>query len=145
MFLRPETVADSASKTLEAIKSVETPSDGFIFLTTILHQLLPQFGEEHPYLLVEMGKLVPILGEDYKSFHNRAVDLDTRLTLSQIVVPPNLLVRHYLEQLNRYTDFKSLLAPYNCDMSKHQQGKGDSVPFPESLGDINTFLKQSKC
>ena len=80
-FLRPETVVDSTSKTFEAIKSVETSSDGFVFLATILHQLLPQFGRERPNLLVEMGKLVPILGEDYKSFRNRAVDLDTRLTL----------------------------------------------------------------
>ena len=144
-FLRPETVAASAPKTLEAIKSVETSSDGFVLLATILHQILPQFGGEHPDLLVEMSKLIPVPGEEYKNFHNRAVDLDTRLTLSRILVPPNLLVRHYLAQLNKCNEFKSLLAPYNRDMSKHLREKGDSVPFPESLGDINAFLKHSQC
>ena len=67
--MRPETVSASASKTAKAIQSVESSSDGFIYLGTILHELPPQFGGEPPDLLVEMATLLPINGEDYLDFH----------------------------------------------------------------------------
>ena len=144
-FLRPETVTASASKTEKAIQSVESSSDGFIFLGTILHQLLPQFGGEPPNLLVEMATLLPICGEDYLDFHKRAIQLQTKLTLSRITIPPNMIVRHYLLQLNKCNDFKTILVPYNRDIAKHLRDKGDSTPFPESIGDIHDFLIESKC
>ena len=92
-----------------------------------------------------MATLLPINGEDYLDFHKRTIQLQTKLTLARITVPPNMIVRHYLLQLIRCNDFKSVLPPYNRDIVKHQCDKGDSTPFPESIGDIHDFLVESKC
>ena len=88
LFLRAETVANFTPKTTQAIQSVEASSDEFVYLATILHQLLPQFGGEPPNLLIEMGNLPPIYSEDYDTFHTRAINLETKLTLALITRLP---------------------------------------------------------
>ena len=100
-FHRPETVTSSAPAVSQAIKEAESSSDGFIYLGIILHQLLPQFAGKPLSLIDELSNLYPINGEDYKNFHNRALDMQTKLTLSKITMPPTMFFEHYLTQITK--------------------------------------------
>ena len=64
-FHRPETVTRSAPGVSQAMKEVESSSDGFIYLGTILHQLLPQFAGKPLSLIDELGSLFIVNGEEY--------------------------------------------------------------------------------
>ena len=56
-FHRPKTVISSAPGVSQAIKEVESSSDGFIYIETILHQLLPQFAGKPLSLIDELSNL----------------------------------------------------------------------------------------
>lgn len=68
-FIRKETVAVSATRVTNAIASVEDSSDGFVYLATVLHKLLPQFGGTPLDLIDEIKSLQVIEGEELEEFH----------------------------------------------------------------------------
>ena len=120
-FLHPDIVSDS---------------DGFVYLATILHRLLPQFGGRPLKLLDEVAKLYPIEGEDLLDFHKRALSIEASLTLSRMAVPPTLFFQHYLDQLNKCEETSTHLATYNRKFAKHQRHIGDNIPFHEIFQDV---------
>ena len=67
-FIRKETVSSSATRVTNAISTVKHSTDGFVFLATVLHKLLPQFGGEPLNLLDEMKSLSVVNGEDLEDF-----------------------------------------------------------------------------
>ena len=55
--LRPTTVSDSAPQVAMAINGIKASSDGFVYLATVLHKLLPQFGGPPLKLIDELKNL----------------------------------------------------------------------------------------
>ena len=89
-FIKPTTVTTSAPRVSMAINSIRSSSDGFVYLATVLHKILPQFGGPAVHLLTELKNLSITVGEELSDFHERAQDLQTKLTLSRVTVPPTL-------------------------------------------------------
>ena len=63
---RPWTVTSSVPGVSQAIKEVESSSDIFIYLRSILHQLLPQFTGKPLRLIEELSPLFIVNDEEYK-------------------------------------------------------------------------------
>ena len=144
-FLRPETVSTSAPRVTMAINSIRTSSDGFVYLATVLHKLLPQFGGPAFHLLTELKTLHINDGEELDSFHERAQALQTRITLSRVTVPPTLFFSHYLAMLNTCPSLVPHLSTYNRDFAEHIRTLGDMVPFPEGIEEVYEYLVSSRC
>lgn len=96
-------------------------------------------------MIDELATLTINNGEEYKEFHKRALATLTKLELARITIPPTMFLSQYLTQLNKCPNMKSYLAAYNRDFAKHLREKGDSVAFPETIGDVFTHLIESKC
>lgn len=137
-FMKKETVSDSATRVATAVSSVTHTSDGFVYLATVLHKLLPQFGGQPLDLLDEMKNLFISNGEDLEDFHKRALALQTRLELSRMTVPPTLVAGRYLALLNTCPSI------YNRNFARHKREIGDHIAFPENIDDVYEHLIESK-
>ena len=144
-FTRKENVSETANRVATVVSLVKHSSDGFIYLVTILHRLLPQFGGPSLNLITEIQSLFVNNGEDLEDFHMRAQALQSHIELSRMIVPPTLLFEHYLSQLNQTQHLVPLLSPYNHDFARHKRDVGDHIPFSESLDSVYDFLLESKC
>ena len=96
-------------------------------------------------MIDELSTLFIVNGEEYKKIHTRALEMQTKLTLSKITMPPTMFFEHYLSQLNKCDEMRTYLAKYNRNFAKHLREKGDDVPFHETIGDDYTYLTESKC
>ena len=59
-------------------------------------------------------------------------------------MPHTTFFEHYLTQLNKCNDMRTYLAKYNRNFAKHLREKVDGVQFHETIGDVYTYLTESK-
>ena len=144
-FLRKDSVSSVAPRVATAVDYVKHSTDGFVYLATVLHKLLPQFGGPPLDLIKEVQPLQVINGEDLEDFHKHALHLRSRLELSKMMVPTNLLLEQYLELLNCTPSLAPLLSVYKRDLAKHKRTVGDHVSFHETIDDIYDYILESKC
>ena len=120
-------------------------TDGFQYLSTILHKTLPQFGGPHPDLTTEIQKLQVVSGETLSEFHKRAIHIHNTLIFSKITISKTFFFEHFLEQLRKTPSILPFLKDVTKRFRAHKRQHGDNIAFSDSFSDLYQDLLDSDC
>jgi len=143
-FHTSTTISTEAIKVKQACGEIHSSTDGFMYLTYILHKNLPQFGGAPVQLNKELAKLAIVNGETLLEFHNRATALQQNLQLSCVTMNKTIFVETYLDNLSAVPSIVSFLADFNRRFRRHLRTNGDDDDFADSITDIYDYLVDSK-
>ena len=138
------TILPKAIKVKEACNEIHSSTDGFTYLTYILHKILPQFGGTPVQLNKELAKLAIQQGETLQEYHLRAVEVQQTLAFSQVTMNKTIFLQTYLDQLTTVPSIVTFLADFNRRFYRHLRVHGDDVEFADTIGDIYDYLRDSK-
>ena len=143
-FHTATTILPKAIKVKEACNEVHTSTDGFTYLTYVLHKILPQFGGTPVQLNKQLSRLAIIPGETLQEFHHRAVEVEQTLVFSQVTMNKTIFLQTYLDQLSSVPSIVMFLADFNRRFRRHLRVHGDNTEFADTIGDIYDYLRDSR-
>ena len=143
-FHASTTISTNANKVRQACSQIHSSTDGFMYLTYILHKNLPQFGGAPVQLNKELAKLTIVNGETLLEFHTRATALQQNLHLSCVTMNKTIFVQTYLDNLSTVPSILTFLADFNRRFRRHLRTNGDNETFADSITDIYDYLVDSK-
>jgi len=143
-FHTSSTISSKAIKVKQACNEVQSSTDGFMYLTYILHKNLPQFGGAPVQLNKELAKLSIHQGETLLEYHQRAVALQQNLYLSHVTMNKTIFIQTNLDNLSTVPSLVSFLADFNRRFRRHIRISGDDTEFVDSITDIYEYLVDSQ-
>jgi len=143
-FHTSTTIATNAIKVTQACGEIHSSTDGFMYLTYILHKNLPQFGGAPIQLNKELAKLAIVEGETLMEYHTRAIAFQQNLHLSCVTMNKTIFVQTYLDNLSAVPSILMFLADFNRRFRRHLRTNGDNEAFADSITDIFDYLVDSK-
>ena len=135
-FHMSSTISVKAIKVKQTCNEVQSSTDGFMYLTYILHKNLPQFGFVPVQINKELAKLFIIQGETLLEYHIRAVALQHNLHLSHVRMNKTIFIQTYLDNLSSVPSQVSFPAYFNRRFRCHLRINGDNIDFVDSITDI---------
>jgi len=139
------TLSSKSIKVNQAWNEIKSSTDGFVYLTYILHKNLPQFGGTPVQLNKELAKLSMKEGETLMEYHLRAVEIQQMLEFPNVTMNATIFLHTYLHNnLNDIPSIVTFLADFNRRFRRHLRVHGDNKAFPDSFTDIYEYLVDSK-
>ena len=137
-----DTIATKAKSVHSVCSELANSTDGFQYISLILHRTLPQFGGPKIKLTDELGKLNINNGEMLQEFHTRALLIQSNIIFSKITVSKTLFFETYLDNLKQ-TQLFHLLQVQIRKFNTHRRLHGDNTLYPDSISDVYQELLDS--
>ena len=142
-FIRSkDTISDQACVVKSICSELSTSTDGFQYVSLILHRTLPQFGGPQIKLTDELTKLKIQNGEMLSEYHTRALRIQSNILFSNITISKTLFHELYLDNLKKTQLFHHLQHQIR-KFNTHRRLYGDNTSFTDSIADVYQELLDS--